>query len=308
MKRLIWLALSCTLACAKKSEAPKAVEKVPETFLCVRHGERHALNEVAYGWPDAVFALALPAAEKERLTALRNQDLMVVGEGHFVRGWAPLPVKQRQGEWGIGFWVRVSAESYAAIERAGDVKSKFEGTVANQGLYGAPTLGLAALLEPRGEGWRPAIRFTDASHPLAVMQKDGVSETVWRQWLSDTFHQGEPEPLGAPFEGALERHGWSILEPAAAGKTAVEFKAPPAKGDTVKVLMAVRTSDVNGDPSTINAGWWVRVDDTSRADLWSGTLASETRVEATIRLGSRIWFKPGQVVQHALAEADSAAK
>src|SRR4051794_35870549 len=99
-----------------------------ETFLCDRHDERHPLQEFGYGWPDAVFAHGLPASEKERLTALRNEDFMLVGEGHFVRGWAPIPVQQRAGEWGLGLWVRVaSADSVS-------------GTIANQGLYGAPTL------------------------------------------------------------------------------------------------------------------------------------------------------------------------
>jgi hypothetical protein len=131
-----------------------------------------------------------------------------------------------------------------------------------------------------------------------------VSERTWRQWLSDTLHAGDPEPIGAPFDVSLEGTGWALYEPESVGKIAVSFTAPPAQKDTVKVLMAVQTSDANGNPSTLNAGWWVRVDDTSRRDLWSGTLASETRVEATIRLGSRIWFKPSHVVQHDRAEAE----
>lgn len=299
MRRLAWLLL-LALACSKKSEpeTPKA-----ETFLCTRHDQRHPVREIGYGWPDAVFALKLPPAEKARLTALRNEDVMTVGNGHFVRGWAGFTVKQRAGDWGFGLWVRVSPEDYAAIEKAGSVTSTFTGTIANQELYGAPTLGVSASLEPRGEHLRPFVRFTDPKHPLTALQKDGVGETQWRQWLSDASHDGDPEPASAPAEGTFEQQGWVIYEPAAAGKTAVVFTSPPLKNDTVKVLMGVRTADENGEPTTVNAGWWVRVDDTSRPELWSGTLASETHFESTIRFGSRIWFKPRQVVQHAPAEA-----
>lgn len=292
-------------ACSKKSEPAaaevRAVEKDATTFLCARDGERHPANEIGYGWPDAVFSTGLREAEKERFLALQNEDLMVVGEGHFVRGWAPFRIEKRSEPWGLGFWVRVSPEDFAVIKKAGNVTATFTGTIANQVMFGAPTLGLAVRLEPGGAGARPKIYFT-AVHPLTTLQKSIVTEETWRMWLTDAVHLGEPEPYSAPGEGTLETTGWSIYEPDVAGKTPFAFDKPPAKDDTVKVMMAVRVSDVNGNPMTYNAGWWVRVDNTARRDLWSGTLASDVHVEATIRYGSRLWFKPGQVVQYAPAE------
>ena len=270
-----------------------------ESFLCVRHPERHKLNEVAYNLPDAVFALSQPEVERQAMKRLDNEDTLVIGKTHFVRGWAGLPVQKQTRMWGFGFWIRISPSDFADFEKRGRVHHpKYAGTVANQGLYGAPTLGLAAEMEFRGVGQRPLIRFTDDRHPLTALQKSGVSEALLRQWLSDAYHDGDPQPAGRPFQGKLETEGWEIHLPSDLGKVPVKFESPPKEGDTVKVVMEVLTADLDGALATINAGWWVRLDDVSRPDLWSGTLASDTRVQATIMLGSRIWLRPDQVVQH----------
>jgi hypothetical protein len=84
----------------------------------------------------------------------------------------------------------------------------------------------------------------------------------------------------------------------------VSLAKPPATGDTVKVGIGALVSDEKGAITTINAGWWVRLDDTSRPHQWSGNLASNTRVPATLSLGSRLWIRPEQVLEHRPAGTD----
>jgi len=66
----------------------------------------------------------------------------------------------------------------------------------------------------------------------------------------------------------------------------------------VKVLISALVADETGARTTITAGWWVRLDDLSRPALWGGTLASNTRVPATLALGSRLWIRPEQIIEH----------
>jgi hypothetical protein len=116
--------------------------------------------------------------------------------------------------------------------------------------------------------------------------------------MSEAFHQGQPAPKGEPFQATLAAHGWTVRDPAELGKAPVNFLQTPAVGDTVKVAISALVTDETGKTTTINAGWWVRLDDVSRADLWGGALASNTRVPATLSLGSRVWLRPQQVLEH----------
>ncbi len=69
------------------SGGPGSQQIADKDFLCVRHPERHKLNEVAFNLPDAVFALTQPESERDAMKKLDNEDTLTIGDAHFVRGW-----------------------------------------------------------------------------------------------------------------------------------------------------------------------------------------------------------------------------
>ncbi|MCP4449338.1 MAG: DUF2199 domain-containing protein [Myxococcales bacterium] len=279
--------------------APENEAEEPSTFRCTWSDENHPAKEIGFNWPDAVFSMDLSEAERKRYQEGHNEDTHVVGNSHFIRGWAPIKVQGFDKEWGFGFWIRVSKQDFADFEKRGRVDHpKYGGTIANQTLNGAPTLGLAAEMEFRGRGQRPLLRFTDTRHPLTQMQKKGVGFDEWRAWCSATFHQGEEEPAGKPFEASFAKHGWQIYLPTDLGKAPFKFGQPPKAGDTVKVGIGVLTASDTGEVKTVNAGWWVRLDDVSNRRLWSGTLASPVRLQTTLTFGSRVWLRPEQAFEY----------
>jgi hypothetical protein len=170
----------------------------PASFLCTWDGQQHAVREVGFKRPDAVHALSLSEAERTRLQAGDNEDTAVVGDAFFVRGWAPVPIRNHPDAWGFGFWIQISPRDFAEFEKLDRrAHPKYAGRIANQSLYGAPTLGLEAEMEFREVGMRPLIRFTDDAHPLTKLQKDA--------------------PKAAPFQGP-----WN--------GTAGPFAIPPTSG------------------------------------------------------------------------------
>ncbi len=302
-------ATAAVAATPKGATAPRTETEMQE-FECTWHRENHDVGETGFNLPDAAFALTVPEDSRMQYRALHNEDTLVIGDAHFVRGWAPLPVNGLPQTWGIGFWIKISASDYAEFERLSPgAHPNYRGTIANQSLHGRPTLGLAAemVYRPHDVGGgtttklRPEIRFL-GDHPLTRFQASGLPADTWRTWVSDLIHEGDPQPGGEPFEAELDQHGWSIHEPDDAGKEPVQFAAPPKVGDTVKAVFGVLASDASGEPTQINAGWWIALDDVARPDRWSGTLSNPTRVPATITVGSRIWVKPGQVIEHAPAQ------
>ncbi|MDB4954070.1 MAG: hypothetical protein JWO36_1639 [Myxococcales bacterium] len=280
-------------------EASKPTAAAAASFLCTWDGQQHAIREVGFNWPDAVYALSLSEDERKKLQTGENEDTAVVGEAYFVRGFAPIPIRDRHDDWGIGFWIQISPGDFAEFEKLNRVAHpKYAGRIANQSLYGSPTLGLKAEMEFTREGRRPTIRFTDHRHPLARFQKDGVDEQEWRSWMSEAFHHGDDAPRVDPFQATLDAHGWTVRNPSDLGKAPVSFLKPPGVGDTVKVGIGALVADAKGEITTINAGWWIRLDDVSRPDRWGGTLASHMRVQATLSPGSRVWIRPEQVFEH----------
>ena len=104
------------------------------------------------------------------------------------------------------------------------------------------------------------------------------------------------EIVGAAAE--VRNYEWRLLRnlvPSAAMQALIGAEATIAVG-TSRALASVllrRTA----------CAWWGRLDDTSRPDLWSGTFASSTRVPATLLLGSRVWVRRNQVLEHKPAES-----
>jgi hypothetical protein len=298
------LASATLLACSrsKDSSASKAVaaEAPPpaEAFECSRCGQRHPWREIGFAWPDATFALSVPEAEQKALRAGKNEDALVMRDHlYFVRGWAPVPIREG-GEYGLGFWLQVSRADFQDFESRKRMKHPtYQGTIANQTLLLAPSLGMKAEMYARADDQRPGLRFKDASHPLAMAQRDGVPVETVRGWMSMGFHLEDPEAKGAPFDGTLEKHGWAVLDPEEAGRTPAKLEQPPKAGKAVKVVVRFIAADEEGRATGLNAGWWVRLDDVSRPELWSGTLDNYPRVPATLTRGARLWLKPSQVVE-----------
>lgn len=285
-------------------------------FECTWKDERHVLLEIGHNLPDAASSLELPEAERAKYKDLDNEDDLVIGDAHFVRAVAPFEVLGADFSWGLGLWVKISSEDFAELQKLGDKgHPPYEATVANQAVYGEPILGLPAVIRPASADtqakspaakdrkykrteFRPQIFFADEEHLLTKYQNEGLPYDTLRGWLSDTAHDGEPEPKEKPFEADLEEHEWVIDDPRELEEEVFTFKQPPKAGDAVKALFTVVVSDEQGEPSLINAGWWVRLDDVSRDGVWSGTLDNYPPLPATIRYMSRVWVRPNQVVDY----------
>jgi hypothetical protein len=271
-----------------------------EGFKCRRCGKHHKEGEPGFNWPDAVYALDLSEAERASFQRSDTEGVAVVGgKAFFVRGWAPFKVQGREKPYGIGFWVQLSEKDYRDFEAHGRKDHPaYTGRIANQSNYLGPTLGLPARIEHRAAGQRPQIVLL-GDNPLARAQEQGIDESTLHGWIEELVHAGEPGPRGKPVVASLDEDGWAVLAPEASKQASVSFPRPPKAGEQVKVALRFVAASSKGDPVAVDASLWLKVEDTTRRDLWSGTLANHPRVPAPISFGSRVWFKPSQVLERA---------
>lgn len=276
-----------------------ATRELPKTFDCPRCKRAHKYGEPGFNWPDAAFALSLSEEEKATIRAPGdNEDIATVRGTHFVRGVLHIPVTEWSAPIGLGFWIRISAGDFADFERLNRADHRvYSGHLANQTNFLGPTLGLRAAMSFRRRGERPVLKLLESSQPLAQAQANGAAEALARQWMSETVHQGEPEPLGPAKAPSLEKDGYRLLTAKEAGKTSVQLAQPPSVGSFAKVIVEFLGSDDKGEPQRMTAGWWLKLDETGADDRFSGTLDNVPRVPATVVLGTRFWVRAEHITE-----------
>lgn len=269
----------------------------PRMIVCPRCGQPHKYGEPGKSWPDAVFALSLSDAEKEAIHQPEDEDVAVIRDTHFVHGVVLVPVKGWPEPFAIGLWIRISSEDFRDFESRKRVNHpSYQGHIANQDNFLGPTLGRRARMSFLGVGQRPALTLLDGS-PLAKAQVEGVSEDLGREWIAKSIHRGEPDPPERPKTLDLEKDGYRLMKATDVGRSAASLPRSPKVMDEVKVAVQFIASDEKGDPAPIVAAWWLKLDDVSSKDTWSGTLANYPIVPAALWFGKRFWMGPEHVIE-----------
>ena len=150
------------------------------TATCAVCGTRHdeELLELSYKRPDPVVELS---QEERMLDVFENDDVCVVNDDrYFLRVTLPIPVNGRTEGYQIGVWVEVSRDEF---QRVGDLWSEpgqaaeppMKATLANEIRHHAGSFGLPVLLQLTGPKTRPQVFVVDATHPLGVEQRRGIT-------------------------------------------------------------------------------------------------------------------------------------
>lgn len=240
-------------------------------YVCTRCGDEHVALELAFQWPDV-------AIRTGSVTDEEPDDRIVIGGHVYIRGTLRVPIHGSKRDFAVGLW--------CALDDDGE-----EGQIANQLALHAPLLGARARVVAGASGRRPMFQLVD--HSLARAQREGISAEVAAGWRSAEAHRGQPEPLGKPYRGVLDTHGWELLDAAAKGELPCDAALIP--GDFAKVIVRLITVGEDGEPEPFVAGWWIDVDHVD-GDRVSGTLRSSVAVPATLSTGTRMWPEPDQIL------------
>ena len=180
---------------------------------CAHCGKLHEGLPLVFGFrlPDEVHALDY--IERYRRSR-HNADLCTLDEARFfIRGTVGLPLAHLDDSFCWGVWVEVDRLHHDAHAASFDENlpeaPRFQARLANDipGLGG--TLGLPVEVEFGSDGDRPSFFFpADATHPLAIDQREGLSAQRHHELLDATgyFKDAPRETPSAP--PALASDGW----------------------------------------------------------------------------------------------------
>jgi hypothetical protein len=167
---------------------------------CAFCGKEHDISdtEPSFRRPDAV--ISIPPEERgfrviddDHACAVR--DLADTSRQYFLRVLMPFEVAGRSSPCSWGIWVEVSERDHEVTRALWDdpnqhLQPPFFGRLANRIWDYPSTLGLRGWVQLQSPTLIPTFLLEPSDHPLAVEQKDGVTEEKVLQWLQPILHPG----------------------------------------------------------------------------------------------------------------------
>ena len=153
-------------------------------YQCSHCGEVHYdLPHLSFALPDPIDEI--PQEERAERTFITS-DLCVLDDEHFfIRGVIEIPIQGQDAPFGFGVWVSQREDHFMEYQEGfSDTEHNFGpwfGWLSNDiTLFGATTLLLKTMAHFQGHGLRPRIVLELTEHPLAIMQREGITlDQAW---------------------------------------------------------------------------------------------------------------------------------
>lgn len=149
-------------------------------FVCTRCGTKHA-GTPTFGFRFPIDYLDVPEAERKERVFLTEDTCVIDDERFFVRGCLEIPVHGACEPFIWGVWVAVSEDAFYEFQDLLGVDARsqhgpFEGQLCSPPRPYPDSTNLRAVVRLRDHGIRPLVEVEAASHPLALEQRNGISQ------------------------------------------------------------------------------------------------------------------------------------
>jgi hypothetical protein len=150
-------------------------------FKCSACGEIHS-GIPTFGANYPITMLQVPEAERKKRVALGSDDCVIDEKDFYIRGCIEIPVHGYSDPFVWGTWVSLSEESFQAFiesfdnEKRSNIGPFFGWNCSDFVVYEVPCVNLKTRVHLRDNGVRPLIELEPTDHPLAIEQREGISE------------------------------------------------------------------------------------------------------------------------------------
>ena len=161
-------------------------------FECASCGDEH-VGIPSFGWEYPVQYFALSESERDGRAVLSDDTCVIDDQWYFIRGCLEVPVHGYEEPLNYGVWLSLSrwsftryAELFEDVGRAAG--EQFFGWLCTA-IPGYPdTQLLKTMISVRAWPTRPYVGLEPNDHPLAVEQREGVSEQRVQQLVERILH------------------------------------------------------------------------------------------------------------------------
>ena len=149
-------------------------------FDCHVCGARHDVLPLSFSVKAPFASSTIPTAERGRRVVLTPEQCILDGCRFYLRGRIPLRIHELDEPFIWGVWAEISPRDFMHIHEhwhtpGREAAKPYTGWLnTSLPLYGR-TLNLAVEVHTQPVGRRPHFHVTDALHPLAREQRDGIS-------------------------------------------------------------------------------------------------------------------------------------
>jgi hypothetical protein len=160
-------------------------------FECATCGEVHQ-GLPAFGFDYPLPLLTIPEGERSERVSLTS-DTCIIDEAEFyIRARLEIPVHGYEEPMSWGVWVSLSPANFARFEELADEPGReahgpWFGWLCSA-MPGYPDSLLKTLVHLQPVPMRPLVELEPTGHPLAVEQREGITELRARQIVQAVLH------------------------------------------------------------------------------------------------------------------------
>jgi hypothetical protein len=161
-------------------------------YTCTCCGDHH--DELPLNFSTTAPDVWDPSFEGDSDSMLSADQCVIKGEHFFVKGLIEIPVIGSADVFSWGVWVSLSKANFARTvdlwESAGrEAEPPYFGWLTTElPVYSPNTVNLKTNAHTRPVGQRPFIELEPTDHPLAVEQREGISQDRVREIVRAVLH------------------------------------------------------------------------------------------------------------------------
>jgi hypothetical protein len=148
-------------------------------FLCRVCGRRHVLP-LSYSVKAPHAATLIPPEQIESRIVMTAEQCVIDGRDFYLRGRIPVPIHGIEQPFIWGVWAEISPKTFLRAQQlwktpGREAEPPFPGWLNSEILPYGDTLNLELSIRTQPVGRRPHFFVTDADHPLAIEQREGIT-------------------------------------------------------------------------------------------------------------------------------------
>ncbi|MFN8856336.1 MAG: DUF2199 domain-containing protein [Planctomycetaceae bacterium] len=166
-------------------------------YHCQSCGEWHAELPRAWGVETPLPFLLIPPEERAVRCLWDAETCEIDGREFYVRGCLEIPVRDGSEPFSWGVWVSLSERSYQRTRELWTTPGReqeppFFGWLCTALPLYPSTLSLKTLVHTRPVGKRPFVELEATDHPLAIEQREGITEARLQEIAGALLHGPSP--------------------------------------------------------------------------------------------------------------------